>query len=157
MRAPTNILFTYFYQFTLYPTGQWQLTKHFRVEPFSYQEAIRTFQPNMVLASWMPLGEDWTDEIRKCESVEEYILIGEADGGCCGDAWRTWGIEASDITSDAAKNKGRKRRASLSLFERDGFLKCYLHDLSALQLQRYDSKHFSNNSQTVSFRRQAMI
>ena len=56
--------------------------------------------------------EDWTDEIRKCESVEEYILIGEADGGCCGDAWRTWGIEASDIIVMLRKTRGEKEGQS---------------------------------------------
>ena len=45
----------------------------------------------------------------------------------------------------------------MPLYERDGFLKLYLHQLSNLQLQRYDSKHFNNNSQTVAFRRQQMM
>ena len=58
--------------------GSWQLTKHFRVEPYSYQDAIKAFQPNMILTSWMPLGEDWTNVMRRCNSVEEYLLIGEA-------------------------------------------------------------------------------
>ena len=108
MRAPTIFFCNYFHHFPLYPTGQWQLTKHFRVEPFSYQEAIRTFQPNMVLASWMPLGEDWTDEIRKCESVEEYILIGEADGGCWRCMENLGGIEAMTLLVMLRKTRGEK-------------------------------------------------
>ena len=132
--------------------GSWQLTKHFRVEPYSYQDAIKAFQPNMILTSWMPLGEDWTNVMRRCNSVEEYLLIGEADGGCCGDAWKTWGVREDDNYS-----KKNKKRSNMPLYERDGFLKLYLHQLSNLQLQRYDSKHFNNNSQTVAFRRQQMM
>ena len=106
----------------------------------------------MILTSWMPLGEDWTNVMRRCNSVEEYLLIGEADGGCCGDAWKTWGVREDDNYS-----KKNKKRSNMPLYERDGFLKLYLHQLSNLQLQRYDSKHFNNNSQTVAFRRQQMM
>ena len=106
--------------------GQWQLTKHFRVEPYTYQDAIKTFQPNMVLASWMPLGEDWTNVMRRCESLEEYLLIGEADGGCCGCPWRTWGIPNNDDNNNQ-KSKKRKRQSQIPGYERDGFLKFYLH------------------------------
>ena len=31
-----------------------------------------------------------------------YVLIGEADDGCCGHPWLTWGHELRDASSDAS-------------------------------------------------------
>ena len=47
----------------------------------------------IVLCSWMPMGQDWTSQFRTAQ-VDEYILIGEADDGSCGDNWLTWGNRA---------------------------------------------------------------
>eukprot|EP00536_Pseudo-nitzschia_multiseries_P006101 jgi/Psemu1/154136/gw1.125.95.1 len=47
----------------------------------------------IVICSWMPMGVDWTALFREA-GVEEYILIGEADDGSCGDNWSTWGNPA---------------------------------------------------------------
>jgi hypothetical protein len=117
----------------------WKLKKHFHVDRFDHKEAVKMFQPNLVIASWMPLGEDWTRDIRAA-GVKEYVLIGEADGGCCGDPWKTWGIHGN-----ATSNRLQPP------FRVDGYDKVYLETLSAMQLQRYDSAHWNQNSQTVSF------
>jgi hypothetical protein len=41
------------------------------------EEAMESFQPHMVFASWMSMGNDWTAMMRNTPSVQEYILIGE--------------------------------------------------------------------------------
>ena len=56
-----------------------------------YKKALAMFKPSIVLVGWMPMDEDWSADIRSCPSVREYILIGEADDGCCGHNWWTWG------------------------------------------------------------------
>lgn len=48
---------------------------------------------SLLAFSVQELGEDWTAAFRSCESVQEYILVGEADTGVCGCALRTWGRE----------------------------------------------------------------
>ena len=52
---------------------------------------MKKHSPDIVIFSWMPYQEDSSKDIRKFDSVQEYILIGETDGGCCGDEWETWG------------------------------------------------------------------
>ncbi|KAL1512030.1 hypothetical protein AB1Y20_005305 [Prymnesium parvum] len=59
-----------------------------------YQQALGALAPSVVLCCWMPLGEDWTASFRACRSVQAYVLIGEADDGCCGRPWATWGYVA---------------------------------------------------------------
>ena len=38
--------------------------------------ALGQFAPQIVLASWMPSGCDWTAGFRACASVREYLLLG---------------------------------------------------------------------------------
>lgn len=51
---------------------------------FTYQEALIHFQPSIIIASWMPLGSDWTTDFREYGSVRQYLVIGEGEGGCTG-------------------------------------------------------------------------
>ena len=37
------------------------------------------------------MGYDWTANFRSCDSVEEYLLLGECLDGACGHNWLTWG------------------------------------------------------------------
>jgi hypothetical protein len=121
-------------------SAEWNLQQHFRVEHYNHKEALKLFKPDMVLASWMPVGVDWTKDIRRA-GVDEYILVGEADGGCCGHPWYTWGVV-----------HGRTgKKGAIAPFVADGYKKLPLGDISKLQLQRYDSKQYNQNSQTVSF------
>ena len=56
-----------------------------------YNAAINTYNPDLIIASWIPYKRWWTEEFRKCESVKGYILIGEGPGGCTGSDmdWKT--------------------------------------------------------------------
>ena len=56
-----------------------------------YRTALAEQLPDVVLCSWMPLGEDWTEAFRACGSVRAYVLLGEVEDGCCGRPWKTWG------------------------------------------------------------------
>lgn len=59
------------------------------------KKALEHHHPNIVICPWMPYQKDWTESFRGA-GVQEYILIGEADGGCCGDEWLTWGLMADE-------------------------------------------------------------
>ena len=56
-----------------------------------YDEALRQLRPHLVLCCWMPLGQDWTADMRNALSVVEYVLIGQPHSSMCGHAWLTWG------------------------------------------------------------------
>ncbi len=103
--------------------------------------ALLRVRPHVVLACWMPLGVDWTAAFRSCESVREYVLIGEADSGMCGDAWRTWGIRNCD------------EKVIVPPYEADRFERVDLEALSQWQLCRADERWASRGrSRTVVFR-----
>lgn len=70
-----------------------KIKSHFPVEILDYKKAIEKYKPDVIICSWMPYEQDWTRDFRAAKSVKEYILIGEADGGCCGHPWKTWGAE----------------------------------------------------------------
>lgn len=57
----------------------------------SIPESLQALQPDTVVVSWMPLGQDWTPLFRACPSVRQYLLIGEPWGGCTG-ALEQWDI-----------------------------------------------------------------
>jgi hypothetical protein len=63
-------------------------------------DAIREEKPDIVICSWMPMGVDWTAQMRAMFSIREYILIGEIDGGICGHPWLTWGYSSEEDSSD---------------------------------------------------------
>jgi hypothetical protein len=63
----------------------------FGVEPIDYRRALKRYQPEIVLCSWMPMGSDWTADFRREANLEEYLLVGQSDHGNCGDNWATWG------------------------------------------------------------------
>ena len=56
-----------------------------------YKDAIDEYNPDLIIASWIPYKRWWTKEFRYCNSVEAYILIGEGPGGCTGSEmdWKT--------------------------------------------------------------------
>ena len=51
----------------------------FPVEKISHLDALNKYKPDVVISSWMELRQDWTSSFRACSSVQEHILIGEAD------------------------------------------------------------------------------
>ena len=56
-----------------------------------YKEAIKKFQPDLIIASWIPYNKFWTKDFRRYSCVKGYILIGEYPGGCTGheNDWNT--------------------------------------------------------------------
>ena len=62
----------------------WDIPKLFDVEKISNIQALEKYSPNIIVSCWMPYGSDWTPTFRKFSSVKEYIIIGEASGGCVG-------------------------------------------------------------------------
>jgi len=121
-------------------SGEDAIKADFSVEQLKHDEAMEKYKPDIVIFSWMPYGEDSSKDIRKVDSVQEYILIGEAENGCCGDDWETWGNQIFD--------------EEIPPYEVDGFQKEKLDDLSELQICRTDRMPGRiNNSATVSFKR----
>jgi len=100
---------------------------------------------HVALVAWMPMATDFTADFRKADSLREYLVIGEAWDGCCGDNWRTWGNPAFAEGDSSAPP-----------YERDGFEKKELAHLSALQLSRYDCAAFAGSSKTFSFARRGL-
>lgn len=124
-------------------SGEKMIKNNFAVEKMRHDEAIEKHNPDIVICSWMPVWTDLTKEIRKCNTVQEYILIGEDDYGCCGDSWDTWG-KSSDNRIPA--------------YRKDGFRRKDLWDLCKLQICRTDipeERREYSHSRTVSFKRQA--
>jgi hypothetical protein len=120
-----------------------------RVDAECYRTTLQRRRPHVVLCAWMPMGVDWTEDLRRA-GVFEYLLLGEADNGNCGHNWRTFGNPAF---ADGAPADGAGR-ISEPPFSADGYDKSYLDDLSRLMLQRFDSEEYpSGSSRAVAFRR----
>jgi len=165
--------------------GTWRLNgvESQRVKKLDYKNAIDKFNPDIVLCAWMPLGVDWSWYFRQKESIEEYILMGEVDDGCCGDKWLTWGYIDEDsrtdlVDSDQAEvhsidlfdwigRKFQKRKAkevvsnpeeqALPPYEQDHFARLELPEISKYQICRYDKEQYASNSKTVAFKRRSEV
>lgn len=96
-----------------------------------YKTAIKIYDPDLIIASWIPYKRWWTKEFQECKSVKGYILIGEGPGGCTGSDmdWNTSWIEhnldnvekyAICRTDHGFNGIGfdRMRHTNVSLFER---------------------------------------
>lgn len=123
--------------------NEWSLKPAFPVEKIDHKTALQKYKPKIVIFSWMPTRDEVTTDFRATDSVEEYILIGEVDGGCSGDGWETWGKP----TSLHEKNM-------VAPYIADGFEREDLDDISQYQIGRTDKPRVYGNSQTVSFRRE---
>jgi hypothetical protein len=74
----------------------------------TYNEAIEEFEPDLIIASWIPYNECWTKDFRKYPFVEGYILIGEGQGGAtgCSEDWDVdWKIQHLKAISDYGISK----------------------------------------------------
>lgn len=127
-------------------SGEWELKQVFPVEVIGHDDALKKYQPKIVIFSWMPPFEDYSADFRKMDSVEEYLLIGEADDDMSGDAWLTWGIDPT-----AYKKKPEDR--AIPPYEVDGFERENLVDISKKQICRTDFPGEYFHSKTVSFKR----
>jgi hypothetical protein len=81
-------------------------------------------------------------------------VIGESDGGCCGDEWETWGISWSWDEDDEGNEISSFNKQQIPPYEADGFTKEHLNNLSDLQICRTDEPGNYHQSSTVSFKRQ---
>jgi hypothetical protein len=121
------------------------------------------------------MNEDWSATFRHY-GVDEYILIGEADEGQCGDLWLTWGNhhflsdlasqqhgtnisynggggdQQSNYSSDDNVSKNHEPVQQAALYEVDGYVRKDLIELQKFQFSRFDSST-SKYGKTVSFRR----
>jgi len=124
------------------------------VEPLDYKEALKKYRPKIVLCSWMPMGQDWSAEVRKTESVVEYILVGEADFGACGHNVLTWGQhELEEGTRESSASSVVTKATEVAPYIRDNWERQDLDSISKWQMQRYDSDYYAGNSVTVAFRK----
>lgn len=121
-------------------SGSFKINNKFPVERLNHDEALKKYNPDAVVFSWMPYKRDYTKNIRKIDNVKEYLLIGEPDGGACGDAWETWGT-------------GYRGKGVSAPYQADGFVREDLRHLSALQISRIDPPGAGFHSKSVSFRR----
>lgn len=107
------------------------------VEKIDYREALKKYQPQVVLSAWMPYLVDWTPGFRRTPSVEEYLLIGESGSFGASGTPATWDRE---------------------LVAADGFSMTWLHELGDLQLNVMscfdDPEEIASSSTTVSFVRE---
>jgi hypothetical protein len=119
------------------PEGEIPIQPVISVEMLSYQDALAKHQPDIVISSWMPSGEDWTETIRQTPTVQEYLMIGPANGETCGSI-NTW-------------NKNE--------YTQDSFERYDLEELNELQVNYLTySQHLRDSnpgvlSKTVSFRK----
>ena len=169
--------------------GSWGIFAKANVDKMSVEDAIHTYCSTnninkadgdkyydeiIVLCSWMPMGQDWSQMFRNA-NVDEYILIGEADDGTCGHNWETWGNpnfffnddeeeEEKDAFSGEKKDSARKEEKDddtsnddtpllLPPYAQDGYERWDMDVLTQFQFSRFDCA-VSRSSKTVSFRKQ---
>jgi hypothetical protein len=145
--------------------GSWKINPKASVEKLSVSEALEKYNPFdnhgkrrhqlIVICSWMPMGIDWTQEMRD-NQVDEYILIGECDDGNCGDNWFTFGnphfnYELLTQVEDSSFDEALLSNVTAP-YKIDGYARKDLDELSLLQYSRFDS-NVSCSSKTVSFRK----
>jgi len=104
----------------------------------------------IVLCSWMPMGQDWTSHFRAA-GVDEYILIGEADDGSCGENWQTWGNPAF-CDRDGEDSAARGGDGPIPPYAAEGYQRTDMDALAKYQFSSFDLAN-SKSSKTVSFRR----
>ena len=109
-------------------------------------EAMKKFNPDIVIVSWMPSKVDFTEAIRKNKSVKEYLLIGWPYDDVCGDMGKTWGVWA----------RYKEDEAEPTEFEKDGFEDIPLEEVSKNQIGKGFDDFYTrmcHPSETVSFRK----
>lgn len=77
-------------------------------ERMDYREALDIYKPQLVLCSWMPGGEDWTESFRAAGSVRAYILIGDDESILCTEprGWRSRVLKGPNKWSLCRLDKG---------------------------------------------------
>ena len=148
----------------------WRIFAKAQVEKFSVEQALEKYatKPSptkdtddrssyddpkqlpqvIVICSWMPMGQDWTSQFRNAE-VDEYILIGEADDGSCGDNWLTWG---NPVFYDSGDGTEKTDSSPTPPYAKEGYQRLDIDALTKYQFSSFDLQN-SKSSKTVSFRR----
>jgi len=140
-----------------------------------YRTAVDHFKPDVIIACWLPMNQDWSVHFRKAASCQEYIVIGSPY--CCGKLWGTYGIQvpAFDPTVSTFNEPPPQERWPIDVFEwisgsqvsnehgvdykrrppyeEENWQKKELSKLSKLQLCRLDRTISSGQSKTFSFTR----
>jgi hypothetical protein len=119
------------------------IKKVFPVEKMDIKEALEKHRPDIAISSWMPYKIDFTNDIRKCKNLKEYILIGESDAGCCGHPFETWGYPHWELIEAGIEIEAP--------YKKDGFERKNHPDLKKLQMCRIDQPGAYYHSNTVSF------
>ncbi|MBP7898348.1 hypothetical protein KAZ92_00100 [Candidatus Gracilibacteria bacterium] len=57
-------------------SGAFEYKPLVHVEKMSAKDAVVFYEPQLVIASWMPANQDWTGDFERALSVQEFILIG---------------------------------------------------------------------------------
>lgn len=120
--------------------GSWNIPPRFPIQRLNNEEAIERYKPAIIITSWMPNGDDWTALYRTSPTVEEYLLIGETEGGHCG-ADATWGVRF-----------GLRECEYTDLLREAGFTRITLN-MSQYQVNAVHGIQQLHPSTTVSFRR----
>lgn len=110
-------------------SGREKIPTQFPVVSLGYSEMLPDAKPDIVVASWMPLGEDWTADFRATQSVLEYILVGPPEA--TGHVEHTWGPAALPA----------------------GWTRSEIVEVARFQVCRCDSRGEIGHSTTMSFRR----
>jgi hypothetical protein len=133
--------------------GSWKIFPKADVESLDMKGSLEKYTQKdgklIVLCSWMPMQEDWTQVFRDF-GVDEYILVGEADDGTCGCNYLTWGNP--DFKNFARIEEGDLTPQEIPGYEKDGYIRSDIDALAAHQFSRFDCE-VSKSGKTVSFRR----
>ena len=121
-----------------------KVKQYFPIKQIDYREALKKFQPSIVITSWMP-QEDWTRDYRKTASVQEYILIGNPENT---GTYSTWGMGIIDL----GDNQSDYIREENPEYKREGFEDVLLKEVSQYQISRAHDWQ-GEHSQTIVFRR----
>lgn len=141
----------------LYPASAPNRPQLSDIEALGYEEALQKYNPQIVLAAWMPNAEkrgqklvvlpDWTETIRATDSVQEYVMIGDPD---------EHGPKAFGRTPRKSRGFFWKRtNEPEAVVTKDGFVRRDMPQLSRYQIGYTDTVKGGRLSQTVSFRRAA--
>eukprot|EP00927_Polykrikos_kofoidii_P015722 TRINITY_DN17026_c0_g2_i1.p1 TRINITY_DN17026_c0_g2~~TRINITY_DN17026_c0_g2_i1.p1 ORF type:complete len:607 (-),score=83.33 TRINITY_DN17026_c0_g2_i1:96-1802(-) len=109
------------------------------------EKTLDLYSPTVVICACMPTRTDWSQAMRRCPSVLEYLLVGPADSDRSGDRLLTWGQPEAFLS-----NRDERQAAPHA---RDGFFRKELVDLSKLCLGTEDAPGRAGANVVVSFRR----
>lgn len=126
------------------------------IERMGHAAALASFRPHVVIVSWMPMGVDWTAAFRRCDSLQQYILLGEAFDGAAGHNWYTWGNPA--FAPAEARGEEARGQELEPPYAADGWVAEELCEVSRWMLSRFasDAADCECNSSAIAFRRSQM-